>query len=89
MKSHAVKHVLWLAGLAGLLWLTWDWLLSGLWALVLLAAYTPEQGGPTPPGTQFHVFPLDESSTISDVLKARISIKGKWWVDDSLLARPA
>ena len=48
-----------------------------------------EPGGPTPPGTQFDVFPLDESSTISDVLQAeKISVKGKWWVDDSLLVRP-
>ena len=49
-----------------------------------------EQGGPTPPGTQFDVFPLDESSTISDVLKAeKISVRGKWWVDESLSKRPA
>ena len=48
-----------------------------------------EQGGPTPPGTQFDVFPLDESSTISDVRKEKISIKGQWWVDHSLVARPA
>ena len=43
-----------------------------------------EQDGPIPPGTQFDVFPLDESSTISDVLKAeKISVRGKWWVDES------
>ena len=49
-----------------------------------------EQGGTTPPGVQFDVFPLDESSTISSVQQqAKISVKGKWWVDDSLVARPA
>ena len=49
-----------------------------------------EQGGPTPPGTQFDVFPLDESSTISDVQKAKkLSIRDKWWVDESLSKRPA
>ena len=48
-----------------------------------------EPGGPTPPGTQFNKFPLDESSTISDVLKqAKITIRDKWWVDDSLVATP-
>ena len=47
-------------------------------------------GGPDPPGTQFDVFPLDESSTISDVLKAeKISVMGEWWVDESLSKRPA
>ena len=49
-----------------------------------------DPGRPDLPGTQFDVFPLDEFSTISDVRKAeKISVKGKWWVDDSLLARPA
>ena len=47
-------------------------------------------GGPDPPGTQFDVFPLDESSTISDVLKAeKISVRGKWWVAESLSKKPA
>ena len=49
-----------------------------------------EPGGPTPPGTQFDVFPLDQSSRISDVLKqAEITIRDKWWVDDSLVTKPA
>ena len=50
-----------------------------------------EQGGPTPPGTKFDEFPLDKSSTISDVRQATatISIKGQWWVDDSLVTKPA
>ena len=49
-----------------------------------------EQGGPIPPGTQFDVFPLNESSTISDVRKVeKISVRGKWWVDESLSKRPA
>ena len=48
-----------------------------------------EPGRPSPPGTQFDVPPLDECSTISEVLNedrrrhrqkfGRVGIKGKWW----------
>ena len=47
-------------------------------------------GRPDPPGTQFDRFPLDESSTLSDVLRAeKIRVRGKWWVDEALSKRPA
>ena len=49
-----------------------------------------EPHGPPPPVTKFDEFPLDDSFTISDVLQAKnISVKKKWWVDDSLLVKPA
>ena len=58
-----------------------------------------EQVAPTPPVTQFDLPPLDESSTISEVLNedsrrqrqkfGRVTTKGKWWVDNTLSAKPA
>lgn len=58
-----------------------------------------EPGGPTPSATEFNVPPLEESSTITDVLNearreqrqrfGRVTIRKKCWVNDSLSVKPA